>query len=89
MRYKKRCPVCGSIFTTDRTQTKYCGLVCKDIAMKKQLREWRENHPGYHAEKCAKPENVTDPNSLADNLVKSLNDSKNFLNDSKIREQLK
>lgn len=54
MRYKKRCPVCGSIFTTDRTQTKYCGLVCKDIAMKKQLREWRENHPGYHAEKMRK-----------------------------------
>ena len=51
MTYKKRCEECGKLFKTERVQTRYCSLECKDIATKRHQKAWKELHPGYHAEK--------------------------------------
>ena len=51
MLFTKRCIVCGKLYKTENTRTRYCSLECKDAGTKQLRKAWLEAHPGYNAQK--------------------------------------
>ena len=46
------CKVCGNEYETDSPHSKYCSLVCKDIARKRIRSEWETQYKNEHNGRC-------------------------------------
>lgn len=47
---KKRvvCSICGKEFQSQHANVKYCSLVCKEAARRKNQKHWRSDNPNYN-----------------------------------------